>query len=257
VTVDALLKVDGLALALGGHTVLDRVTFAIGSGEVLAVIGASGAGKTSLLKCINLLLRPDRGTLSFGGTLYFSRAAGDGPDSVPVDPSLIRKRIGMVFQEWNLWPNRTVLENVAEGPRYVLGMRRDQANTIAEQCCRRVGLHDKLERYPQRLSGGEKQRAAVARALAMRPELLMLDEVTAALDPSLVAEVLDVIADIAQEGRTIIVVTHHIGFARATADRVAYLHRGQFLETGAATELLSEPSTPELRAFLGKLDRLK
>jgi ABC-type polar amino acid transport system ATPase subunit len=229
------------------------VSFEVWPGTATAIIGGSGAGKTTILKCINMLTTIDSGKVSFHGSVIVEARSGEPAPIIHVDPPLLRRRIGMVFQEWNLWPNMTVGNNIAAAPRFVRGLSRSDAESLAIELCCRVKLLDKLDSYPHTLSGGQKQRAAIARALAMSPEILMLDEVTSALDPVLASEVLDVIAQLKDDGLTLLVVTHHIDFARAIADHIVFLHEGKVCEEGSPA-VLDSPKTTELAGFLKKVN---
>lgn len=248
-----ILEAIDIWKSFGGRSVLKGVSLGLEAGQVCSVVGPSGGGKSTLLKCLNLLHLIDRGEVWFGGRVA-ARATAEAV-TVPEDPCTLRRQVGLVFQEWNLWPNRTVRENIAMAPRRVLRMTRQSAQELAERCAEEVGITDKLDAYPHALSGGQKQRAAIARALAMQPSVLMFDEVTSALDPSLAAEVLDVMMVLRGEGRTLLVVTHHIGFARAVSDRVAFLYDGRIHEFGNAS-ILDEPGTPELGEFLRQVRRV-
>ncbi len=249
------IKVFELRKSFSRGKVLRGVSFCVSKGSVLAIIGPSGSGKTTLLKCINLLLPIDGGQIVLHGETIAEFDGKTGQLQIRVEPSIVRKKVGMVFQEWNLWPNKTVRGNIAEGPRFVLGQSKSDASSLAEELCAKVRLSEKLDAYPEELSGGQKQRAAIARALAMNPEVLMLDEVTSALDPSLVGEVLDVISGLKSEQQTLLIVTHHMEFAKAVADEVAFLWRGKIHEFGPAKETLENPKTLELRSFLKTLER--
>lgn len=234
---------------------LDGVSFVVEAGEACAIIGSSGEGKTTLLKCINLLLPLDRGEVRLDGEVVVKKDGDNDSIQITMDPAELRTRVGMVFQEWNLWPNMTVRENIALAPLHVRGLSRSEAESLAVDLSKRVKIAEKLDVYPNSLSGGQKQRAAIARALAMNPEVLMLDEITSALDPVLAAEVLDVMTELKDDGRTLLLVTHHIDFARAVSDRVIFLHGGKVHETGPP-EILDEPQTSELRWFLQQVRRV-
>jgi polar amino acid transport system ATP-binding protein len=251
----AILEVRDIYKTFGERQILDGISFSVEEGEACAIIGPSGEGKTTLLKCINLLTPIDKGEIRFDGQVTVRSAGEDGPVRVEMDPTSLRRRVGMVFQEWNLLPNMTIRENIALAPRYVRGLSKIEAGTLAAELSERVKIAEKLDSYPNSLSGGQKQRAAIARALAMNPEVLMLDEVTSALDPVLAAEVLDVMTDLKKDGRTLIVVTHHIDFARAVSDKVIYLHHGKVHETGTP-EMLDNPRSAELKWFLKQVRKI-
>ena len=236
----AILEVAGLSKAFGAAQVLDGIDLTVERGEVVALIGPSGSGKSTLLRCINRLTPPNGGRVVFDGA-----AVTEGPAL-----RMMRARMGMVFQHFNLFAHMTVLGNVMEAPVQVLGLSRDEAAARARRLLDRVGLADKADSLPARLSGGQKQRVAIARCLAMEPKLLLLDEITSALDPELVGEVLQVIRDLAGQGMTMLIVTHEMGFAREVADRVVFMDGGQIVEQGPPDELLVRPSSPRLRRFL-------
>lgn len=251
----ALLEVKEIHKAFGGRGVLNGVSFELEKGEACAIIGSSGEGKTTLLKCINLLTVMDRGEVRLGGSVVVQVSGSDEAARVEMDPVILRRRIGMVFQEWNLWPNMTIKENIALAPRFVKGMSKDEAESLARELSNRVRIGDKIDAYPSNLSGGQKQRAAIARALAMNPDVLMLDEITSALDPVLAAEVLDVMTRLKEDGRTLLLVTHHMDFARAVADRVIFLHGGRVHEAGRSS-ILVKPQSAELAWFLQQVQRV-
>jgi polar amino acid transport system ATP-binding protein len=238
------LRITGLRKAFGKLVVLDGLELALAEHEVLCLIGASGSGKSTLLRCINLLEPVDAGRIEVGGEEITARG---------VDVDRLRRRIGIVFQAFNLFPHLRVIDNVTLAPRRVLGRPRAEAEAAAIELLRRFGLADKEREYPDRLSGGQQQRVAIVRALAMEPSLLLLDEVTSALDPELVAEVLDVVRDLATSGMTMLIATHEMGFARDVADRVAFLDGGRILEIGPPAELLAEPREPRTRQFLQRV----
>jgi polar amino acid transport system ATP-binding protein len=250
---EIVLEASDLHKDLGGRSVLRGVSFKVAEGSACTIIGPSGEGKTTLLKCLNLLVAIDRGSIRFRDKLIVE-CANRGDLRMPGEPAAFRRRVGMVFQEWNLWPNMRVRDNIALAPKLVLGLNKSDATKIAEEMARRVRLTESLDAYPYSLSGGQKQRAAIARALAMKPEILMLDEITSALDPVLAAEVLDVILQLKAEGRTLLIVTHHIEFARAVSDQIIFLHGGRVHEFGTPS-ILDEPKTPELQRFLQKVRR--
>jgi polar amino acid transport system ATP-binding protein len=251
----AILEVRDIYKSFGERLILNGVSFSVEEGEACAIIGPSGEGKTTLLKCINLLTSIDKGEICFAGQVVVRSAAENGTVRVEMDPTSLRRRVGMVFQEWNLLPNMTIRENIALAPRYVRGLSKAEARALAADVSKRVKIAEKLDAYPNSLSGGQKQRAAIARALAMNPDVLMLDEVTSALDPVLAAEVLDVMTDLKKDGRTLIVITHHMDFARAVADKVIYLHRGRVHETGTP-EMLDNPQSAELKWFLQQVRKV-
>ena len=238
----ARVEVSGLSKSYGDVEVLRAIDFSVAAGEVVCVIGPSGSGKSTLLRCLAHLETPDAGTIRLDGQ--------------PVDESraglrVLRERVGMVFQQFNLFPHKSALENVALAPREVRGLSRAAANERALALLAQVGLSDKAGEYPARLSGGQQQRVAIARALAMEPEVMLFDEVTSALDPELVKEVLDVMRGLAGAGMTMIVVTHEMGFARGVADRVVFMDDGAIVEQGPPARIFDEPQSPRTRRFLG------
>jgi polar amino acid transport system ATP-binding protein len=238
------LRIDGLHKSFGSLEVLRGIDLTVSEHEVVCLIGASGSGKSTLLRCINLLEPIDAGRVVVGGEEITAPS---------VDVDRIRRRIGIVFQAFNLFPHMTVLANVTLAPRKVLGKSRAEADDEAAALLARFGLADKRLEYPDRLSGGQQQRVAIVRALAMRPDLLLLDEVTSALDPELVAEVLDVIRELAAGGMTMVIATHEMGFARDIAHRIGFLDAGRILEQGPPSEILSAPKEPRTRQFLQRV----
>jgi polar amino acid transport system ATP-binding protein len=238
------LRVEGLHKSFGRHEVLRGIDLAVAEHEVVCLIGASGSGKSTLLRCINLLEPVDVGRIVVGG----EEVTADG-----VDVNRVRRRIGIVFQAFNLFPHMTVLRNVTLGPRKVLRLPGRQAELEALELLGRFGLADKRDQYPDRLSGGQQQRAAIARALAMKPQLMLLDEVTSALDPELVAEVLEVIRELAEGGMTMLIATHEMGFARDVASRVCFLDDGVILEQGDPAQIFSAPREERTRQFLQRI----
>ena len=238
------LRIEGLRKSFGHLVVLDGIDLQLAQHEVVCLIGASGSGKSTLLRCVNLLEPVDAGRIEVGGEDVTARG---------VDVDRLRRGIGIVFQAFNLFPHLRVLDNVTLAPRRVLGRPRDEAEAAAIELLRRFGLEDKQRELPDRLSGGQQQRVAIVRALAMQPQLLLLDEITSALDPELVAEVLDVVRELANGGMTMPIATHEMGFARDVADRIAFLDGGRILEIGPPAELLSEPKEARTRQFLQRV----
>jgi polar amino acid transport system ATP-binding protein len=238
------LHVDNVSKAFGDNTVLTGITQSVMNNEVVCLIGASGSGKSTLLRCVNLLERIDRGAIYLDGSLI------TGPN---VNQNLVRKHIGIVFQSYNLFPHMTVERNVTLGPVKGLGMPRREAHDTALALLERFGLAEKMRDYPEKLSGGQQQRVAIVRALAMKPRLLLLDEVTSALDPELVAEVLDVIRELAEGGMTMVIATHEMGFAKEIASRVCFLEDGHIVESAPPAELFTEPKDERTRRFLRRI----
>ena len=240
----AALEIQGLRKSFGKLEVLRGIDLEVAEHEVVCLIGASGSGKSTLLRCINLLEPIDAGRL----TVLGEEITGRG-----VDVNRIRRRIGIVFQSFNLFPHMSVLRNVTLGPRKALGLSRAEAEEQATALLERFGLAEKRDEYPDRLSGGQQQRVAIVRALAMEPALLLLDEVTSALDPELVAEVLDVIRELAAGGMTMVIATHEMGFARDVANRVCFLDAGQILEQGPPAEIFTAPREERTQQFLQRI----
>jgi polar amino acid transport system ATP-binding protein len=241
---DIALRVEGLHKSFGKLEVLRGIDLEVDEHQVVCLIGASGSGKSTLLRCINLLEPVQSGRIV---------VAGDEITARNVDVDAIRRRIGIVFQSFNLFPHMTVLENVTLGPRKALKQSRRAAEAEATALLERFGLGDKRDEYPDRLSGGQQQRVAIVRALAMKPELVLLDEVTSALDPELVAEVLDVIRELAAGGMTMVIATHEMGFARDIASRVCFLDAGVILEQGPPEQIFSAPREDRTRQFLQRI----
>jgi polar amino acid transport system ATP-binding protein len=249
------IHVENLHKHFGMLEVLKGVSLSARNGDVVAIIGGSGSGKSTLLRCINFLENPTSGTIRVAGEEIRMKRDSHG-GSMPADRrqiERIRSRLGMVFQSFNLWSHMTLLENVIEAPVHVLGVPRAEAVKLADRLLERVGLADKRDVYPAFLSGGQQQRGAIARALAIRPQAMLFDEPTSALDPELVGEVLQVIADLAREGRTMILVTHEMKFAREVASHVIYLHNGLVEEEGAPEQLFGAPRSERLKQFLGSV----
>ncbi len=248
------LDVRGMRKRFGDHEVLRGIDLTANTGDVISVIGSSGSGKSTFLRCINLLETPNEGEVRLHGELIAMRPDGAG-GRVSADAKQLRRirsRLGMVFQSFNLWAHMTVLDNIIEAPIRVLGQTRAQAVEKAEGLLAKVGLAERRNYYPSQLSGGQQQRAAIARALAMDPEVMLFDEPTSALDPELVGEVLKVMTDLAAEGRTMLVVTHEMKFAREVSSKVVFLHQGLVEEQGKPAELFSAPRSDRLRQFLSR-----
>jgi len=246
------LRVVNLHKSFGALDVLRGISMDAHEHDVISILGTSGSGKSTFLRCINLLERPDSGEVYVAGEMIRmtrNRAGIAAPaDRRQVDR--IRTRLGMVFQQFNLWSHMTVLENIVEAPVHVLKHPRAEAEELARHLLDKVGIADKADHYPSHLSGGQQQRAAIARALAMEPDVLLFDEPTSALDPELVGEVLKVIRDLAEEGRTMLIVTHEVGFARDVSSEIVFLHQGRIEERGKPDAVLDQPRSDRLRQFL-------
>jgi polar amino acid transport system ATP-binding protein len=249
-----MVSAEGVHKRFGRQEVLKGITLEIMPGEVMCLLGPSGSGKSTFLRCINHLEKINAGRLAVDGELVGYRQVGDKLHELR-ESEVARKRaeIGMVFQHFNLFPHMSALANVTCAPVRVKGVAREQANARARELLDRVGLADKLDSYPAQLSGGQQQRVAIARALAMEPKLMLFDEPTSALDPELVGEVLAAMQQLAREGMTMIVVTHEIGFAREVADTVVFMDGGVVVESGAPSEVLSNPRHERTKAFLSKV----
>ncbi len=247
---ETMLNLKGIHKRFGKLDVLKGVDIAIARGEVICILGPSGSGKSTLLRCVNLLTPPEEGEIFLEGRdICKGPGSGTGEESWELD--FVRQRVGMVFQQFNLFPHKTALENVTLAQERVLGRSKQEARAKATELLERVGLGDQLGQYPETLSGGQQQRVAIARALAMDPHVMLFDEVTSALDPELVKEVLDVMRELAEEGMTMMVVTHEIGFAREVADRVIFMDGGVIVEEGPPAEVLENPREERTKQFLG------
>ncbi len=238
------IRVEGLRKRFGELVVLDGVDFAVHEHEVVALIGPSGSGKSTLLRCLNLLEFPD------AGTIRWKNETVDYRSMTPDELSRHRRRMGMVFQHFHLFPHRNALQNVVEGPLYVLGEKGSDALARGRALLDQVGLADKHDAWPSALSGGQKQRVAVARALAMNPEVLLLDEITSALDVEMISGINDLLTGLAEKGMTMVIVTHDLAFARRVADRICFLDGGRIVESGTPEEILDRPQEERVRGFL-------
>ena len=241
---ETILEVEGLKKSYGKLDVLKSINFELKRGEVVCVIGPSGSGKSTMLRCLNLLEMPDGGHINLHGNTVF-----DG--SKPKDLDVLRREVGMVFQSFNLFPHMSALENVSIAQKKVRGRKNDACRDRSLDLLNQVGLSDKADEYPDRLSGGQQQRVAIARALAMDPEIMLFDEVTSALDPELVKGVLDVLRTLADEGMTMVCVTHEMGFARDVGDRVIFMDGGVIVEEGKPEDVLGNPQNERTQKFLG------
>ena len=245
-----MIEVRGLVKDHGTLRVLDGVSLTVRRGEVAAVIGPSGGGKSTLLRCINGLETFEAGEVQVGELRLGAGPAHNGGEAALRQ---LRRRVGMVFQQFHLFPHMSVLDNVLAGPRYALGLRREEVEDEARRLLDRVGLRDKVDARPEQLSGGQQQRVAIARALAVKPEAILFDEPTSALDPRMAGEVLRVIADLAGSGQTMVVVTHAMGFARRVAHTVHVMHEGRVAESGPPRQIFDQPEREETRSFLAQV----
>ena len=241
---EPVLELEGVEKRFGDLEVLRGIDLQVEKGQVVCVLGPSGSGKSTLLRCVNLLEPPDEGRILVEGNEITGEGSGYGVDYV-------RQRIGIVFQQFNLFPHKSAIENVSLAQRRVLHRGEGEARTKAAALLKRVGLADKLDEYPERLSGGQQQRVAIARALAMDPHIMLFDEVTSALDPELIKEVLDVMRELAAGGITMVVVTHEIGFARDVGDQVVFMDGGVIVERGKPKDVLESPKEERTKRFLG------
>jgi len=247
---EAMVQLKGVHKRFGSLEVLKGVDLEVDKGEVVCILGPSGSGKSTLLRCVNLLEPPEEGEILIEGQdICKGPGSGTGEQSWELD--YVRQRVGIVFQQFNLFPHKTVLENVTLAPRRVLGKSQSESEEAARTLLERVGLADKLDQYPERLSGGQQQRVAIARALAMEPHVMLFDEVTSALDPELVKEVLDTMRELAGEGMTMLVVTHEMGFAKEVGDQVVFMDEGVIVEQGDPSQVLDHPREERTQRFLG------
>lgn len=237
----SLVELDNVVKRFGTNTVLNGVSLKVEAGEIIAIIGRSGSGKSTLLRCVNGLEPIQSGRITFDGTVV---------NTPETDLRKLRQRVGIVFQSYNLFPHLSVERNITLAPMVVKGMDAQPARDLAEAVLARVGLSEKIGAYPDQLSGGQQQRVAIARSLAMQPQLMLFDEITSALDPELTGEVLRVLEQVASEGMTMMLVTHEMGFARRVANRLIFMHQGKIWEQGRAADVLANPRTPELVSFL-------
>jgi polar amino acid transport system ATP-binding protein len=247
---EPMLRLRGVRKNFGKLEVLKGVSLDVQRGEVVCILGPSGSGKSTLLRCVNLLEPPEEGEIFLEGQdICKGPGSGTGEQSWNLD--FVRQRVGMVFQQFNLFPHKTALQNVTMAPEKVLGRSKSEAREKATELLERVGLGDRMTQYPERLSGGQQQRVAIARALAMEPHVMLFDEVTSALDPELVKEVLDTMRELASEGMTMLVVTHEIGFAREVGDQVVFMDGGVIVEQGKPADVLDNPREERTQKFLG------
>ena len=245
-----MVRLENIHKRFGELEVLRGIDLDISQGEVVCVLGPSGSGKSTLLRCVNLLEPPEQGEIFVEGH-DICKGPGSAAGEAGWELDFVRQRVGIVFQQFNLFPHKTALENVTMAPEKVLGKPTDETRRKATQLLERVGLADKLNEYPERLSGGQQQRVAIARALAMDPRVMLFDEVTSALDPELVKEVLDVMRELANEGMTMMVVTHELGFAREVGDKVIFMDEGKIVEQGKPANVLDDPREERTKQFLG------
>jgi ABC-type polar amino acid transport system ATPase subunit len=251
----AMLRLENIHKRFGPLEVLRGVDLEVRRGEVVCILGPSGSGKSTLLRCVNLLEPPEQGEIVVEGK-DICRGPSSPSGEAGWELDFVRQRVGIVFQQFNLFPHKTALENVTMAPEKALGKPAEEARAKATQLLERVGLGDKLSEYPERLSGGQQQRVAIARALAMNPHVMLFDEVTSALDPELVKEVLDVMRELAEEGMTMLVVTHELAFAREVGDQVVFMDEGVIVEQGKPADVLDSPREERTKRFLGLvLDR--
>ena len=241
---EVLIEIKDLCKSYGEHLVLDRINTQIRKGEVIAIVGPSGCGKSTFLRSLNLLEKPESGSIIFEGTDIMDKST---------NINQVRQKIGMVFQQFNLFPNMTIRQNIMLAPVKLKLMNKEEAEMKANELLARIGLADKADAYPSQLSCGQKQRVAIVRSLAMNPDIILFDEPTSALDPEMVGEVLQVMKELAQEGMTMMVVTHEMGFAREVANRVMFINEGVIAEEGTPEEIFGAPKSQRLQEFLSKV----
>lgn len=251
---EEIIKVENLHKSFHSLKVLKGINFSVKKGEIVSVIGPSGSGKSTLLRCLNHLEVADKGSISFEGN-YIAKADSTGKSIYKSNKQVLAicSNLGMVFQNFNLFPHKNVMQNIIEAPIMVKGKSKAEAEKIAEELLRKVGLVEKKDAYPGQLSGGQKQRVAIARALAMEPEIMLFDEPTSALDPELIGEVLQVIKNLAEERMTMIIVTHEMNFAREISDRVIFMDDGQIVVDGVPDDIFVNPDHPRIKTFLNKV----
>lgn len=243
---ETVLEVEHLSKSyVKNRPILDDISFSIKTGEVVVIVGPSGCGKSTFLRCLNRLEDIDSGTIMFLGKSY---------ENEKRNIHMYRQKIGMVFQSYDLFPNMTIMENLILAPRKIQKRNKEEIIMEADEFLKRIDMYDKRDEYPRQLSGGQKQRAAIVRALLMRPQILLLDEITAALDPEMVREVLQVVLELASDGMTMIIVTHELGFARVVSDRVLFMDKGRIIEEGSPEEFFENPRTERAKQFLSSFD---
>lgn len=249
-----VLDVQGLHKSFGNLEILKGISLSLHKGEVISLLGSSGSGKSTFLRCLNLLETPDAGQISLNSEILELKQTPKGLTAKnPKQLQKYRSKVGMVFQSFNLWAHMTVLENVIEAPIHVLGMSKKEAIDIAEKLLTKVGLSNKQDAFPNSLSGGQQQRVAIARTLAMNPDVILFDEPTSALDPELVQEVLKVIQELAKDGMTMIIVTHEMDFARNVSDKIMFFHQGIIEESGAPEEIFTNPKSERFKQFINHI----
>jgi ABC-type polar amino acid transport system ATPase subunit len=246
-----MIEIKNLYKSFGGDEVLKDICLTVQKGQVLGIIGPSGSGKSTLLRCINNLELPTKGTIHINGKLAYQDESGKVFSETEI--SITRSKVGMVFQHFNLFPHMTVLQNVFAGPKFVLGQDEEEYRSEALAILESVGLAEKRDQYPEQLSGGQQQRVGIARALALKPDVILFDEVTSALDPELVGEVLGVLRKLAEAGMTMLIVTHEMGFVRQVADRVIFMDEGRIVEENSPAEFFENPQNERTKSFLSSV----